>query len=66
MIGLRARAAGAALAAALAVAGCSPRVSVEAPKEPIHVVVDVNIKHELRVVLEKDAEQLIAENEEIF
>ena len=55
-----------ALAIALAHAGCRPRVTVEAPKEPIHVVVDVNIKHELRVVLEKDAERLIAENEELF
>jgi hypothetical protein len=54
---------GAALLAALA---CQPKVSVEPPSEPIHVIVDVNIKHELRVVLEKDAEQLIAENEEIF
>jgi hypothetical protein len=60
-----ARAAAGALALALA-AACQPRVTVEPPREPIHVVVDVNIKHELRVVLEKDAEQLIAENEEIF
>lgn len=46
--------------------GCSPRVSVEAPKEPIHVIVDVNIKHELYVKLEKDAEKVIAENEDLF
>jgi hypothetical protein len=30
------------------------------------VVVDVNIKHELRVVLEEDAEKLVTENEELF
>ena len=53
----------AALAAALA---CSPRVAVEPPSQPIHVVVDVNIKHELRVILEEDAEKLISENEELF
>jgi len=46
--------------------GCSPRVAVEAPKEPIHVIVDVNIKHELYVKLEKDAEKVIAENEDLF
>ena len=45
---------------------CHPRVTVEAPKEPIHVVVDVNIKHELYVKLEKDAEKVIAENDDLF
>jgi hypothetical protein len=53
-------------ALALLAAACSPRVAVEAPKEPIHVIVDVNIKHELYVKLEKDAEKVIAENEDLF
>lgn len=60
------RAAPLLLACALAAAACSPRVQVEAPKEPIHVIVDVNIKHELYVKLEKDAEKLIDKNEELF
>jgi hypothetical protein len=55
-----------ALAALGAGLACSPRVAVEPPSQPIHVVVDVNIKHELRVVLEQDAEKLITENEELF
>ena len=54
------------LGGALAALGCSPRVAVEAPKEPIHVVVDVNIKHELHVKLEKDAAQVIKENDDLF
>lgn len=66
MTARHARAAAGGLVLALFAAACQPKVTVEPPKEPIHVVVDVNIKHELRVVLEKDAEQLIAENEEIF
>lgn len=55
----------AALVTGLACA-CSPKVQVEPPKEPIHIIVDVNIKHELYVKIEKDAERLIEENEEIF
>jgi len=51
---------------ALALAACTPKVAVEAPKEPIHLIVDVNVKHELYVKLDKDAEKLIEENEDIF
>ncbi len=47
-------------------AGCSPRVVVEAPKEPIHVVIDVNIKHELYVKIEKDAAEVIDQNQDLF
>ena len=55
-----------ALCVFLAGAACTPRVVVEPPKEPIHVIVDVNIKHELYVKLEKDAEKVIAENDDLF
>ena len=47
-------------------AACTPKVAVEAPKETIHLIVDVNVKHELYVKLDKDAEKLIEENEDIF
>ena len=50
----------------LAGAACSPRVIVEPPKEPIHVIVDVNIKHELYVKLDKEAARVIDENENLF
>jgi hypothetical protein len=46
--------------------GCTPRIEVAPPKEPIHVIVDVNIKHELYVKLEKDAEKVINQNEDLF
>ena len=46
--------------------GCTPRVEVAVPKEPIHVIVDVNIKHELYVKLDKDAEKVINQNEDLF
>jgi hypothetical protein len=50
----------------LAALGCTPRVEVAPPKEPIHVIVDVNIKHELYVKLDKDAEKVINQNEDLF
>lgn len=46
--------------------GCTPKVEVTPPKEPIHVIVDVNIKHELYVKLDKDAEKVINQNEDLF
>jgi hypothetical protein len=46
--------------------GCTPKVEVTAPKEPIHVIVDVNIKHELYVKLDKDAAKVIDQNEDLF
>ena len=46
--------------------GCTPRVVVAPPTEPIHVIVDVNIKHELYVKLDKDAEKVINQNEDLF
>ncbi len=55
-----------ALCALLVGVACSPRVVVEPPKEPIHVIVDVNIKHELYVKLDKEAARVIDENENLF
>ena len=46
--------------------GCTPRVEVAPPKEPIHVIVDVNIKHELYVKLDKEAARVIDENDNLF
>jgi len=55
-----------ALCSLLAGAACSPKVTVEPPKEPIHVIVDVNIKHELYVKLDKEAARVIDENDNLF
>ena len=55
-----------ALCVLIASAACSPRVTVEPPKEPIHVIVDVNIKHELYVKLDKEAARVIDENDNLF
>jgi hypothetical protein len=47
-------------------AACSPRVTLEPPKEPIHMIVDVNIKHELYVKIDKDVGEAIDEQGDRF
>ena len=53
-----------ALAAVLL--GCSPTVKVEAPDEPIEINLNIKIEQDVRVRLEKDVDELIAENPDIF
>lgn len=53
------------LGAALAVAGCIP-VQIQAPDEPIEINLNVNIRQEVIVRLERDAEELLEENADLF
>ncbi len=53
-----------ALVAWLLVA-CTPTVKVEAPDKPIEINMNVNIKHEILVKVEKEVEAMF-EDEEIF
>ncbi len=46
--------------------GCVPTVQVAAPTEPIQINVNVKIEHEIRVKVEKDLEESIAGDGEIF
>jgi hypothetical protein len=46
-------------------AGCSPKVQVEAPKEPIVINMNVKIEHEIRVKVDKDLDEVFA-NDELF
>ena len=52
-----------ALAAPLA---CTPKVAVEAPKEPITINMNIKIEHEIRVKVDKELDQLFDKNDEIF
>ncbi len=52
-------------AAAVAVAGCIP-VQIQAPDEPIEINLNVNIRQEVIVRLERDAEQLLEDNADLF
>jgi YnbE-like lipoprotein len=50
----------------LGLAACTHRVQVEAPKDPIVINLNVKIEQEVRVKVEKDVEDLLEENPDIF
>ena len=52
--------------AVIGLVGCSPRVQIETPKEPITINLNVKIDHEVRVKVEKDLEQVISKDSELF
>lgn len=45
---------------------CTPTVKVEAPDKPIEINMNVKIDHEVRVKVEKDLENEISNNPELF
>ncbi len=49
-----------------ALAACQHTVQIEAPKEPIVINLNVKIQQEVRVKVEKDVDQLLDTNEDIF
>ena len=51
---------------AIGVIACSPTVKVEAPDKPITINLNVKIEHEVRVKIEKDVEQLLKNDDELF
>lgn len=52
--------------AALAVAGCSPTVKVEAPDKPIVINLNVKIEQEVRIRVDRDVESVMKGNPSIF
>ncbi len=55
-----------ALSWIVTLAACSPKIQVEAPKEPITINLNIKIEHEIRVQVDKDLENLFDEDEDIF
>ena len=53
------------LVAALA-AACSPTVKLEAPDKPITINLNVKIEQEVRVRVEKDIDDLVSKEPELF
>ena len=47
-------------------AACTPTVQLQAPEKPIEINMNVNIEHHVKVEIEKDVQQAIAKNKEIF
>jgi hypothetical protein len=46
--------------------GCTPRVAVEAPKEPITINMNIKIEHRIKVQVDEDLDQAFADQEDIF
>lgn len=53
------------LGAAVLAAGCIP-VQIQAPDRPIEINLNVNIRQEVIVRLERDAEELLQQNGDLF
>jgi hypothetical protein len=50
----------------LVLAACQPTVKVEAPDKPITINLNVHIEQEVRIKVEKEADQLLNEKKDIF
>lgn len=50
----------------LALASCTPTVQVQAPDKPIEINLNVRIEQHVRVSIEKDVQQTIRQNKDIF
>lgn len=51
---------------ALLMAACTPAVQLQAPDKPIEINLNVNIEHRVKVEIEKDVQQAIDANKDIF
>lgn len=54
------------IAALFSIAGCTPRVEVAPPTEPITINLNVKIDHEVRLKVEKDLDKVISKDSELF
>ncbi len=54
------------LSAAIAMAGCVPKVQIVPSDKPIKIELNVKIDQEVRVRLDKDVEDLIESNPDLF
>lgn len=50
----------------LLVTACTPTVKVEAPDKPIVINLNVKIEQEVRIKVERDVEEVIKDNPDIF
>jgi hypothetical protein len=45
---------------------CAPRVRIEAPDKPIEINMNVNIRHEILVRVEREVEELFTKDKGLF
>ena len=49
-----------------ALAACQPTVKIEAPDKPIEINLNVKIEQEIRVKVDRELDDLLAENPDLF
>ena len=47
-------------------AGCSPTVKVAPPDKPIVINMNIKIEHDIRIKMDREVEELIGEDSDIF
>lgn len=52
--------------AVLLLNGCVPRIELSAPKEPITINMNVKIEHEIHIKVDKDVENLLKNQSDLF
>ena len=54
------------IAGVMLLTACQPTVQVQAPDKPIEINLNVNIEQRVKVEIERDVQQAIAQNQAIF
>ncbi len=47
-------------------AACTPTIKVEAPDKPIEINMNINIKHEILIKVEREVEEMFEEEDDLF
>lgn len=50
----------------LVLGACNPTVKIEAPDKPIEINLNVKIEQEVRIKVDRDLDELLAENPDLF
>jgi len=45
---------------------CSPKIAIEAPREPITINLNVKIEHEILIKVDKEIDDLFSEKSDLF
>ena len=54
------------LSGLFSLAACTPTVQLAAPSEPITINLNVKVKHEILVKVDKQIDQMLEENDDLF
>ena len=56
----------ATLSCLLFTVACTPTIKVEAPDKPIEINMNINIKHEILIKIEREVEEMFEEEDDLF